>query len=261
MRFTCEDRSKNSGFTLVEMLVVSPLLVLIVAVLIGFFVTLTGDALRMRERNTFAYSIQNALHEIERDIRYSTGVVYQTGTLQPGQGSNSSFTGTSPFTTNSNTLVLELRATDKNPLDPSRKFLYYANSPNPCNGTLGPEYNETVSYQVIYFLDSGNLTKRTIVDFGGRTVCGVSSPSHAGIFQYNSCKNTASEWCYARDAIIATNVNSLNFQYYLTPTSTSAVTPSANVDIVSVNTSIQASKEVAGSTISHSMSLRASRIN
>jgi len=262
MRYIPENR-KSSGFSLVELLVISPLLILVVAVLIDFMISITGDALRSRERNTLVYSVQEALNQIDSDVRLSTDVVYSTGTLTSPLGSNNSFAGTSAFTSSSNVLVLELRATDKSPLDPTREFRYYANSPNPCSGVVGAEYNESVLYKVVYFLDGTNLTKRTLVDFGGRSVCSVGvDPNTQRIYQHNSCKaQTNLSVCYTKDTILAQNITDIEFLYYTTRSSTSAVTPAPDMDFRSVRATITGQKDVAGSSIEQTSTIRSGRMN
>lgn len=259
MRYThATNKPRPSGFTLVELLVISPLLIILVAVLIGFFVALTGDALVSRERNTMVYGLQNALAEVENDIRFSNSIVYQTGPLPLGQGSDNNFSGESQFTSNADVLILELNATDKSPLDPSRKLLYYSNSPQPCSN---PEFNDTVKHRVIYFLDGTNLTKRSIVNFNGQTVCGVSSPNSSGIYQRNSCKTTNDSTCFTRDTVLAGDISDIDFKYFLTRTSQTPTTPTASTELSSVEVTIVGQKQSAGSTISQSVSLRAAKIN
>lgn len=257
MRYMPSAHSKLRGFTLVEVLVISPILVIVVAVMIGFFVSLTGDALMSRERNSMVFYLQSALNDIEDDISLSTDVVHQTGILPSPQGSDSNFSGTTQFESSSDTLVLERLATTDSPLSASRQLLYFADSPSPCSS---PEGNDVVTYRVVYFLDGTNLTKRTLVDFGGRSVCGVSDVNSDGIYQRNSCKTTDLSLCYSRDIIVAQNISDIEFLYYQSPTSVSPSAPSTD-GLASIRTTITGQKSIAGSTIEQSLSLRAARIN
>ncbi len=93
----------NAGFTLVEMLVVAPLVILLVGVIIGFITTITGDALTTNRRGAITYSAQQALDIIERDIRLSSNFLDSSGSLPSEQRPSS---GTE-FKTSDGYLILE----------------------------------------------------------------------------------------------------------------------------------------------------------
>lgn len=253
---------RHAGFTLVEVLIISPLVILVVALIVAVMVGMAGTALQTRERNNLTYDMQEGLNQIESDIRLATRVVDATGTLATGQGSNNNFTGTAAFSTSAVVLVLEQYSTSKSPLDPARTLLYYS-SPNACDSSQR-HLNPTLQHQVIFFLDDGTLKRRTIVDFAADTVCDsgttdtLASVNSPGIWQRNSCKTTDTSRCFSLDTIIARNISSVNFLYY---DSSSDTTPSAPSDTTaSIRTTITGAKPVAGDTITHTASLRASRI-
>lgn len=253
--------NRKAGFTLVEVLVISPILVILVAVLIGFMVNLTGSALQARQRTALVYSIQEALSQIESDVRSATEVTANTGLIDAPQGSNSGFAGTSAFASSSTVLVLQHHATTKNPLDPSRSLLYYADSPNAC-GSTGMEYNDKVTLFTVYYKDGTNLKRRTIVDFDGRRVCNVGTNENmAGIWQKNTCNTigTAPSGCFSRDLVVLENVNTVNFAYYLSPSS--SVSTSNFADVRTVGATLSGRVTAAGVQLDQSLSIRATRIN
>lgn len=237
--------TRAAGLTLVELLIVSPLVILTVAVMIGFAVNMTGDVLITRERTQTVYTAQAALDRIEQDIRVSTSILPTSGTLPSPQGRNSTFTGTSAFANPAIYLVLEQYATTGSPYYDSRELVYYANSPNACSAK---EYNTPMQIKVIYYLDDTTLRRRTVVPPG--TVCDPA-------WQRNSCKNNNSSGiCRARDEVIAEGVSSLAFTYYQTPGGTSAISP-PDITTRTVLTTISITKEAAGRSVSSTSVMRA----
>ncbi len=241
------------GFTLVELLIISPLVIAVVAVMVGFAVSLTGDALSKREEASMTYMAQSALDRIEQDVRLSDEILATSGTLPSPQGRDSSFAGTSAFTSSDGYLILRQYATSKNPYDSSRTLIHYSNQPNPCGSSH--EYNDLMSITVIYYLTNSILKRRTIVpDYTSTSVC--STP-----WQRNSCSSglNAATRCRAADEVIAEDVTSLSFVYFLQPgDSTPIATP--NNETSTVFSTIELSKTVAGRPITATSVMRASAI-
>lgn len=246
----------SGGFTLVEILVVVPVVILVVAVMVGFLVTLTGDAMMSRERNAMTYTAQDALNQIEQDVRVSTRFMATTGTLVSPQGRND---GTLAFSSPDQHLILMQYATIGSPYDGTRSLAHYADRPNACDDFH--EYNEPVQATVVYFVKNGNLHKRTIIDTNG-TVCGALTVPN--LWHINSCDITTlnKSRCITRDSILASNVSSFSLSYYIAPDSTSPVSlVSSPRDVTTAEATLTLSKQVAGETIEHSSSIRSSRLN
>lgn len=254
--------SVQRGFTLVEMLVVAPLIILLIGAMIAYITTLTGDSLKLREKGTMAYDIQGALDIIEADSIKATKFLGTSGTLPSPQGKND---GTAAFTTTDPTpsdraLVMGTIATDKDPINPTRIPIYYANQPVACGP--GQEGNTILITKSIYFVKDGSLWKRTIVpsyntnsppdDF---TVC--STP-----WQRNSCSvgQTAAQ-CRAEDSELVKNVSDFTVKYYATSTSTAPL-PAADARLAkSIEVSITTSQSVAGESITQTGAVRVTRLN
>ncbi len=250
-------KNLNTGFTLVEVLVISPILIIFVAIIVGLMINLTGDVMQSRERAAMIYDTQTAFNQIENDVRISTQFVGSTGTLPSPQGANN---GTSAFYTNSSTLVLEQLSTTKNSYDSSRQLLYYDNTPNPCTGQYTS--NEPVKHLVIYYLHNDELRRRTVVNFAGKSVCGgvgtnLLSPN---IWQKNTCSVADKTYCVATDMVVAKSISSVNFTYFTdanTPTQTTTISNTTKSLRVDLTTTAQR----AGKIMTHTASMRALRIN
>lgn len=257
-----KNPSGQRGFTLVEMLVVAPLIILLLGAMIAYITTLTGDSLKLREEGDMAYNIQAALDSIEADSIKATKFLDTSGTLPTPQGKNN---GTAAFTTTDPTpsdraLVMGTIATDKDPINPSRTPIYYVNQPSPCGP--GQEGNTFLITKAIYFVKDGSLWKRTIVpsyntnsppdDF---TVC--STP-----WQRNSCSvgQTAAQ-CRTEDSELVKNISAFTVKYYATSTSTTVLPLADAKKAKSIEVSITTSKSVAGDTVSETGAIRVSRLN
>lgn len=241
-------RSK-SGFTVVELLIVTPFVVLIVATIVGLVVSLTGDALVARERTNTVFIAQNALDRIEQDVRISNTILETSGTLPTPQGRNSSFTGTTAFATPASYLVLEQFGTTQSPYNSTRSLVYNANQPNPCGSDQAR--NIPMSIKVIYYLDGTTLKRRVIVP--------TSGPFCGDVWQRNTCKtglNTGNQ-CKAYDEVIAENVSSISYAYYQAPGDTSPVS-SPDATTRTVLATITVTKPVAGRTITNTSVMRVS---
>ncbi len=264
MSITAKSHSAAYGFTLVEMLIIAPVVIIAISGFVALMVTMVGDVLITRDQNTMTYDAQDALDRIEQDTRLSTEFLTTTGTVVSPQGSNNNFTGTAAFTNNSNTLILNILATDDNPASTTRKLVYYANQPHPC-GSL-QTYNKVFGAKVVYFIKDSSLWRRTLVpDYNfnipsnNETLC-QSTP--AGVWQQNSCSPgyTATR-CKANDAEIMKNINALNVKYFNSPLSTSDVGAGSTATATTIEATVTGQKTTAGRAVSASAVLRASKLN
>jgi hypothetical protein len=267
MRSTSPNSRAAAGFTLIEVLIIAPIVVLVVGGLVALMITMVGDVLITRDQSNMTYDAQDALDRIEQDTRLSSAFSTTTGTLPSPQGSDSNFAGTSAFTSSASTLVLQALATDSNPAESTRRLVYYANAPNPC-GSL-QTYNTVFTIQVIYFIHNGSLWRRTYVPSfnldsaptapNSQTICDTST---TGIWQQNSCSPgyTASR-CQANDQEVMKNVSSLAIKYFSSPISTADLGGSNASKATTIEATITGQKTTVGRSFNATASLRATKIN
>ena len=62
---------KSRGFTLVEMLVVAPIVILFIGGMIYLLVNITGETLASRSEDALSFDLQQALNRVEDDVRRS----------------------------------------------------------------------------------------------------------------------------------------------------------------------------------------------
>lgn len=251
---------RRAGFTLVEVVVIAPILILTLGGFIVALVTMVGDTLANRDSNALVYDTQTALDRIEQDVRLSTTFLQTTGTLPSPQGSDANYTGTAAFTaSSSNNLLLATLSTTTNPLDPTRQVVYFANQPNPC-GTL-QSYNTPLTTTVIYFVYNGALYRRTAIPSYTLTA-GQATTVCATPWQQNSCSpGYSSAQCNTQDAKLMDNVSSLALAYYGSSSSTTDLGPANAAAATTVGVTITTQKVTAGQTLTNSSTSRITRLN
>ena len=243
---------RSKGFTLVELLVIAPIALLVITGFVALMVTMVGDVIATRTNNLMTYDTQSALATIERDVRLSTEFLTTSGTLPSPQGKNGA---TSEFSAAGGDLVLGSIATDKNPIDPMRSFVYY-NGPSPC-GDSTTYQNRIFFITVVYTVRDGSLWRRTYVPVPDGTLCAP------GPWQVNSCAPgyTATDTrCRATDELVLKNVKNFTVEYYINPEDTIAAPSTSASNASSIRVSLQAEQKAAGRTVTVASAGRSSKL-
>ena len=255
MHYSSPRNSSEQGFTLIEILVIAPIVLLAIGGFIALMVAMVGDVMVTRDNNTMIYEAQDALRRIESDVRLSTSFLTTTGTLITPQGSNS---GTAAFTNASNTLILNSLVTDQSPVNPNREIVYYKDQPNACGATK--IFNNILYAKVIYFISNGSLWRRTAIAPFNTNATTDSQTVCIAPWQQDSCApGYASSRCKTNDVEVMDNVTALNVEYYDAANGTLDAA-SANT-AVTIKVTVVGQKITAGKTIDVSRSLRATRLN
>ncbi len=250
---------QSSGFTLVEMLVIAPLLVVTIAVIVGFMSTLVNDTVVANSRTQAMYDVQNALTQIERDSFLGTRFLSAYTPYSP-QGKDN---GTAAFSTAGGDIIINQFGTTANPTDAGRAVVYYANQPEACSGQY--QINQPFFIKVIYFLKTEtdgtkSLYRRTIVPLNnlgsnnGDTTC-------AKPWQRSSCatQNLADQRCQAKDMRLVNGVSSLTTTYYNKSNPSVVLSDPTTAD--SLRVTIAYNKTIAGKAVTQTSSMAANRTN
>jgi type II secretory pathway pseudopilin PulG len=266
--------SSTTGFTLIEMLIVIPFVLLVIAGLIVAVTTVTGESLGTRAQTETAYEAQDALNKIEATVLRTTSFP-TTVTVSSPQGKvagdvkiDASASGAYSI---GGVLLLTMPATDRNPLNQDREILYATGGTlNPCGDaavTANPVYPITYAYFVKPDpLDSskGTLVERVITSndkgYTQSKGCTRSSTSAVDTWQRASC-NKASDApavCKADDSVLASSVSRFELSY-LAKDGTSTTTPSSATSGVLIN--LTASKQAGSKSVNIQMSLNAQSAN
>ena len=246
---------KSLGFTLAEVLIISPIVILFIGIFIALLVNLTGESLVIREKNVAVYDTQAALDDIESSISQASAFLTQTTTsdLVSPQGKDN---GTAPFTNTTagqpDALIIRSAATDTSPADPARKFIY--TGAGNCNSS-----NPVYTYYTVYFVAADNETsdpsdsalfKRTILPKPSAGYAACTPP-----WQRNSCNKDVvasnSTVCKTQDERLVGGVKWFDVSYFEGPNSIAKSSANTATD---ASVSLSISKKVAGSTIEHGAS-------
>lgn len=280
-----QRRTREQGFTLIEMLVVAPIVILAIGAFLTVIISMTGEVISSRASNTLTYNIQDALNRIEQDVKLSSGFLAETdtnlsgaggNTLQAGQGVNDT---TSPFRNISggaNNLILNMIATNDNPLSPTSSYVYLLNQPDPCTT---PQANLPLTYNVVYFVEDSTLWRRVIMpqDYNNTTTTVCAVP-----WQRPSCNpdfivSPGNAFCATEDIRLVDDVTTFSTQYLNgasgdTPipaavdegTNTAPQIAARNVALQAATTlsvTIASTQTAAGREVSQASSLRVSRLD
>lgn len=279
----------SRGFTLIEMVVIAPIVILLIGGFISVIVNMTGDVMSSRGSNTLTYNVQDALNRIEQDVKLSTTYLavnnIDVSTTKQGYGGTTTTGSTVNFTNIDKTstggspasIILNTLVTNSNPISTSSGGVYLNNQPNNCSAGYA-EYskNTPMTANIVYFVDSSNtLWRRVIMPSNYATAgvaCGTPWQIPSCIYGYSS---GSLPFCKTNDERLADGVapSDFTFQYFVSASST---TPSASTTDTSlsdaarntallstptIGVNITARQTIAGRDISRSASLRATRLD
>lgn len=267
-RMSVSKKLFKNGFTIVEMAIIAPVVVLTIVAFVTLVVSLTGDTVASRSTTQLSYNIQNALSLIESDIKYSSQFIEQNDvTLTSPQGLNNDTTVFDNVTSTYTALILRSSASTDNPLSGPITPVYLSNSPNAC-GSASVSQNTVMSYNIVYFVSNNTLWRRVLMrsDYG---TAGCSVP-----WQQPSCAiGQTAAFCKSQDVKVLENVSNFGVAYYLSGDSDTALSnasdynqtdPVRRLDLNDSNTtkiSLTASSVAGGRTISSSGSLRVTQLS
>lgn len=270
---TVRNLSASQGFTLVEMLVVAPIVLLVIGVLVSAMVSMVGDAMVANTRTTVAYNTREALNRIEEDARVSMNFMNSFSYFRKPQGKDNNLAA---FKSTSSDLILTQQATTKSPYNAIRDLVYYKDQPSPCDSTRAN--NRALLARVIYFTTNRSDGKKTLwrrvisrdwntTGDDANTVCDTP-------WQRNTCADgqplstdkpagaatiepSSTSPCLARDEKILDNVTGFTTTYY-TPGNSVTTNP---LDATSFRVKLTSSEVAAGTNITQSATVQVSRIS
>ena len=280
--FTVRKRNtKQQGFTLIEMLVIAPIVILAIGAFVTVIISMTGEVLSSRGANTLAYNIQDAVTRIEQDVKQSTSFLATnnvTLTASQAQGYNNDATNfTNIDGTSGASLILSSVVTTGNPTSPTAGIVYLSNQPNAC-ASADVKNNKPMVMNIVYFTKTdtsgiSSLWRRTIMPSNYLTA-GCSTPwERPSCFPDYMDATPSPTLCKTKDVQLVKGVapSGFNLEYFGAADATTAnTTASTSTDLEArgaallttptVSVSITASQSVGGRTVERSATLRATRL-
>jgi competence protein ComGC len=264
--------NSSRGFTLVEMMIIAPMLILIIGSIVVSIITLTGESIAEGGRSQLINDVHDALDRVESDARTSGSYLATNNFyLRAPQGANDT---TQKFLsvsgTGDDTLILNAFFTTMNPANPNRSLIYVPNTPFACNDASLAQ-NQVMTMNIVYFVKDSTLWRRLIAteDYASTPCPGIS------VWQQPSCSSstmaTNTTLCKAKDEQLLTGVSPEDFKvtYYLSPSDTTPAAGTEDPDLESrqtaidksstVQISLKATKTVAGREIIQQGTIRTTR--
>ena len=208
------QKSNRQGFTIVEMIVIVPIVILVIGIFIFAIVKMTGDVLAARSANTTAYNVQDALDRIEQDVKTSGGLLSKTNinAIQSPQGMNDNTDAFENATASGTALILNAYAMTGNNLDTNRGIVYTSGQPVQCDSNQINQ-NPPLMINIVYFVKDNTLWRRVIMP-NGYNYLGCSLP-----WQQPSCRPgyTTPSFCKTQDTKLVENLqptNGFTVDYY-----------------------------------------------
>jgi len=269
---------RQQGFTLIEMLVVAPIVILAIGAFLTVIISMTGEVIASRASNVLSYNVQDALNRIEQDVKLSAtflasnNVKIDAGNAQGYNDDTTNFANVG--SSGGPALILNMIATTGNPLSTTSGFVYLKDKPNACATAQG--VNTPLTYNVVYFIKDDVLWRRTLMPSNYTD----TNYRCADPWQQPSCSPTYMEaqtgpvFCKTNDVKLIEGVAASGFslQYYSgagnstangTANSTSASPEdraSALVSSTTLSVAINAKQNAGGREVERTASLRVSRL-
>lgn len=206
----------KSGFTLVEMMVIAPIVILLIGTFIFAIVQLTGDSLADRGKSMLLNSIQSSLKEMEDDTRSSAAFLSTNNVpLVTPQGYDNGIQNFTNTSATNDALILNAFATTESPASPTRGLVYLANMPNAC-GSANINQNQVMTSNIVYFVKNNTLWRRTLLvnNYASKDCSGTT------IWQRPSCApGITGTMCETQDEKLVTGIPNGGFtvNYYTSP--------------------------------------------
>lgn len=254
-------KSVASGFTLIEVMIVTVLVgiavTLVYTVMDGFY----GSTELTLGQATQSQNAQDSLAQIEQDVGTATRFAATTAITDPayvqiGGMSAWSYQGSS---NSLRTLILEKPATST----AAEKTLVYLPSPTTGCSEATISNNPYLVYYHVYFVKDATLWRRTVI------ANAVSAPRCPGYdpVQRQTCQPAQSgAFCSGTDAKIATGVKSFDVQYYANPNDSAPIAAYSDSTLLSntvstVNLTLSTQAKIYGAQRDFTYSVRTSKLN
>jgi type II secretory pathway pseudopilin PulG len=260
-------RNQSAGFTLVEILVIAPIVILVIGAFVGVTLTMTGEILTTRANDSLLYSVQDSLDRMSTDVRSSNNFLAANNiTISSPQGSDNSTAGfVNVGGANGPELILDSTATTANPNLLTSQPVYLQNSPNAC-ASSAVQQNATLHYNIVYFVNNNTLYRRIITNSNFLTA-GCTTPWQ----RPNCAAGMTGALCKTNDEVLISNVSGITLQinYYTSANDSSPIAGAVAGSDDARNTALQtantiqvqltANTTVAGRDFSRSATAKAVR--
>lgn len=234
-------RLAQQGFTLIEILIMSPIVMLTIVIIMSFLFNQYGQLTQQGAQLNLNVEAQNITFSMQDDLffanAYSSGI--NSGLVDANQPSGGWKSNTTP-----QTLIVSVPAETANRRSDTRKPVYI--NTEGCD-PLVLEDNSPLYNNVIYFVSGSNLYKRYLTAPSSMATCGTS-------FQKQTCpSNKVTSSCPA-DRLLTDKLQSFTVTYY--DTSNTVTTTPDNAEKIKVDIQLKDRAYAEDLTSSSTITLR-----
>lgn len=263
-------KSINKGFTILELVVIAPIIVLAVAGIMTALAAIVNSVAIQSANISSINGVQFVYDRLEQDIKY--GLSYFPSTLpaslsdmnSPVGGVDYKYRGTLKNGT-SNTDLNTVFIQSYNQTSSTTSNLSNSSLPvtwGNCGSTLKINSMTGIPLAVIYYVNQGTLYRRTVVhnDTFNSSIAKCGTPRIQ-----QSCQSPPQTKCTVRDQAILQDVTQFKINYYLNSTDSLPInaydtTPSVSIDQAkSIEVTIRTDQTVVGERIEYQSSMRINR--
>lgn len=191
---------RNTGFTLVEVLIVAPFMMLTILLILVFMFNAFLDMNTKSAKLELESNAQIALFTIRDDIMFTN---YFVGTVQPDANDPNKSGGWNAI--NDDALILSEVSYTANRQSPSRELVYQKDNPSPCNA-LDDGLNPYSTNTLIYFVENETLYMRTIIP--------DQANNCASTYRKQTCPASVATPSCPADSVLAHGVKDFSITYY-----------------------------------------------
>ncbi|MCW1908831.1 MAG: hypothetical protein KIH63_005850 [Candidatus Saccharibacteria bacterium] len=195
-------KSKEDGFTLIEVLIMSPIIMVTVVLLMSYLFNQYGQLTQQGALINLQVEAQNIIFGMQDDILFAKSFESDknanlTDTYQPGGGWTAATTPP--------TLIISDLALTTNKRSPNRKPVYINTLGCAPDDVL--QQNDELYNNTIYFVSGTNLYKRTLTAPAALATCGTS-------FQKQTCPAANASATCPPDKLLTDKLNTFALTYY-----------------------------------------------
>lgn len=240
--------SKQRGFTLVELAVVAPLMIVIAMAIVSILILLVSATVGPNAQSSLMQQSEKALDIIEGDINNSTAFV--SSSLPANFSDSHSSDYASPP---ANTTVMRVHGFDQilNPSESSgtKVIPAFKDSVN-CNNVTNLNSTNIVQIVALYYVNNNTLYRRTLVDGSNPSACGTKL-----------AKTSCLSGCSSKDLELlrADQITKFELVYYTTITGSVVTTDPTQAK--SAQITISSELDAGGETQKYTATFRAARLN
>lgn len=195
-------RNKNDGFTLIEVLIISPVVMITIILAMSYLFNQYGELSKQGTLVGLKTEAQNIAFSMQDDVFFSSSFVSDkndnlTDAYQPAGGWKSNTTPP--------TLMLSSTALTKSRRNAARSPVYI--NTLGCTPDETKVQNDELQNNIIYFVSGTNLYKRILTAPSNMSTCGTS-------YQKQNCPAANATIACPKDALLTSRLSSFSVVYY-----------------------------------------------